>query len=355
MKLKFIISTSLIIILAILAFRFTQKKAVVDEVVELKPIKINTQSFQDSKNFKKTVSYPAILASENQVDITAGASGIITQLSFDLGKNVYSNQRLATIDSKGTISAPGENGLKSSQIQTLELSVQSARENYKLAKDNYKKDDSYANKKAKEIAEISLLSAETSLKGALDGQFITTPISGTITQKNVSVGDSVSFGQTIATVSQLGNLKVQFFVDKEELNYFKIGEAITLKENQNSIPAKISRISPQADETTKRFMLEAIPNDKKNLSIGSVMTAEFNIEYKTSEEKNIILPLSAITTGQNESYVFIVKEQKAQKTKVEIKRVFGEMAEIKTELNPDDHIIISGNKLLKEGNPVIED
>lgn len=354
MKFKFIISTLSIVLLALLAFYFTQKKAVSNEIEENKPVTVTTQSVKDSRTFKKVTNYPAILESENQIEITANASGVITQLNFDLGKNVYKNQRLATIDSSGTVSAPGGNGLKSAQIQSLELAVLSAKENYKLAKDNYKKDDSYANKKAKEIAEIGVLSAEAALRGALDGQFIVAPIAGTITQKNVSVGDSVSLGQAIATISQLGNLKVQFFVNKEELSYFKIGEIINLKENGNIIPAKISRISPQADENTKRFMLEAIPTDKNNLLIGSVITAEFTIDYVPTQKENIILPLSAITTGQNESYIFIVQEGKAHKIVVKIEKVFGEMAEIKADLNETNSIIIDGNKLLKEKSLVIE-
>lgn len=354
MKIKFIISVLLIILVTILAFRFTQKKAIIEENTELRPVPVITQSAKDSHIFKKTVNYPAILASENQINLTANSTGIITQLNFDLGKNVYKNQRLATIDSSGTISSPGGNGLKSSQIQALELSVLSAKENYKLAKDNYRKDDTYANKKAKEIAEIGLLSAESALRGALDGQFIVTPISGTITQKNVSLGDAVSFGQTIATVSQLQNLKIQFFVDKEELSYFKIGDIITLKENENSISAKINKISPQADETTKRFMLEAVPTDKKDLLVGSILTAEFTIDYAPVQKENLILPLSAITTGQNENYIFINQAGKAHKKIIKIEKVFGEMAEIKTDLNDTDLIIIDGNKLLKEESPVTE-
>lgn len=352
MKFKLIISTLLIIILAVLAFRFTQKKTITDESIEKNPVAITTQSAKDSQVFEKSISYPAILASENQVNLVANSSGTITQLNFDLGKNVYKNQRLATIDSSGTVSGFGENGLRDSQIKSLELAVQVAQQNYKLARDAYRKDDTYANKKAKEIADINYLSAQSALKGALDGQFITTPISGTVTQKLASLGDSVSFGQTIATVSQLGNLKIQFFADKEELSYFKIGDAITIKENNQSISGKISKISPQADETTKRFMIEAIPSDNRSLLIGSVVTVEFNINYHPANQGGLILPLSAITTGQNESYIFIAKDNQAQKVLVTVEKVFGEMAEIKTILKENDQVIIDGNKLLKEGDTV---
>jgi len=352
MKFKLIASIILIAIITTLAFRFTQKKPATDELLEKNPVAITTQSAKDSQIFEKTISYPAILASESQINITANTSGVITQINFELGKNVYKNQRLATIDSAGTVSKAGENGLRDSQIKSMELAVQIAQQNYKLARDAYRKDDTYANKKAKEIADINLLSAQSALKGALDGQFITTPLNGTVTQKLVSLGDSVSFGQTIATVSQLGNLKIQFFVDKEELSYFKIGDMVTIKENNNVIAGKISKISPQADEATKRFMIEAVPSDNKNLLIGSVATVEFNINYRPANTDGLILPLSSITTGQNESYIFIVKDNKAQKAPITVSRVFGEMAEIKTTLQEDDQIIIDGNKLLKEGDAV---
>jgi RND family efflux transporter MFP subunit len=182
---------------------------------------------------------------------------------------------------------------------------------------------------------------------------VSAPISGTITQKFVSTGDSINAGQSIATISKLNKIEIQFFVNKEELSYFKIGDEISIKENNLAYPGKITLISPQADETTKRFLVEATPIENKQLIIGSVVSVEFSIDYLPQSNENIILPLSAITISQNESYIFIAKDQKVQKVSVVIVKVFGEMAEIKTSLAPQDEIVTDGSRIIKEGDEIV--
>ncbi|EKE21878.1 MAG: RND family efflux transporter MFP subunit [uncultured bacterium] len=353
MKSKLFISIILIAILATLAFRFSQKKPDTEEATVKKPTLVSTQTVSASYNFKKTATYPAIITSNQQVTLSATTSGTITQLNFDLGKNISQGQRLATIDNAGTISNFGESGLRDSRVRELESALEVADQNYRLAKKVYKNHENYTNKRLKEIAEAQLSSAKTALQGALDGQFVSAPISGTITQKFVSMGDSINSGQAIATISKLGKLEIQFFVDKEELPYLKVGDAVKVVENNNSVSAKISLVSPQADEKTKRFLIEATPADNQKLAIGSVVSVEFDINYSPQDQGNLILPLSSIIISQNETYIFIIKNGKAEKTNVEITKVFGEMAELKTTLNKEDQIIIDGSKLVKEGDEVV--
>lgn len=353
MKPRMIISIVLIAIIAVLAFRFSQKKPAVDEAVEKKPTLVSTQTVDASHNFRKTITYPAIVASNQQATLTAKTSGTITRLNFDLGKKVSQGQRLATIDSVGASSEVGKNGLQSSRIQSLELAVKSAKENFRVVRNAYNRDETYDKKKAKEIAEISLRSAEADLKGALDDQFVVAPISGTIVNKAVSVGDSISTGQSIATISQLGKLEIQFFVDKDELPHFKIGDEVNIIQDNSLAKAKISLISPQADESTKRFLIKAAPLNSQDYTIGSVVTVEFAMNYTPQSQENLVLPLSSIVISQNENYIFITKDKKVIKTNVEIIRVFGEMAEIKASLNNDDEIIINGSKLVKEGEEIV--
>lgn len=353
MKPRMIISIILIAIIAVLAFRFSQKKPAVDEVIEKKPTLVSTQTVDASHSFRKTVTYPAIVASNQQATLTAKASGTITQLNFDLGKEVSQGQRLVTIDSTGSSSEVGENGLQSSRIQSLELAVKSAKENFRIARNAYNRDETYDKKKAKEIAEISLRSAEADLKGALDDQFIVAPISGTIVNKSVSLGDSISAGQSIAVISKLGALEIQFFVNKEELPHFKIGDEVNVIQDNSLTKAKISLISPQADEDTKRFLIKANPINNQEYTIGSVVTIEFAMNYTPQSQENLLLPLSSIIISQNENYIFIAKDKKVIKTNVEIVKVFGEMAEIKASLGNNDEIIINGSKLVKEGEEIV--
>jgi len=335
-----------------LAFFLSKKAPASTEGDAKKPLAVTVQKAADSTSLSQRIEYPAVTAGDQEITVTAQTSGTITQLNFDLGKYVSQNIRLATIDNFGNFSSTGENNLESSSIQALEMTVKSAEESYKIAKDNYKDDDTYANKKAKSIAKLNLEIAQVNLDGALDSHFAISPIAGVVTSRSVSQGDSVAAGQTIATISKTGITKVKFYVDKEDFSNFKTGTKITINEDEKEIAAAVSNISPVADTATRRFLIEAKPSEKSQLTIGNVLSVSFEIKKKPTAEGNLILPLSSITVGQNENFIFIAENNKAKKTSVEIVNVVGEYAEIKTSISKDAEIIMDGSKLVKDGETV---
>ncbi len=353
MKKKLIFSIVLILILIVLVYRATQNKTLVQDTHSQDPQIVTTRLASDNTQFTQRSTYPAIIAGDQQITITSGTSGTITTLNFDLGTNVRQGQRLATIDLTGAASAPGTNGLKSGQIRTLELAVESAEESYKRAKDAYKEDDTYANKKDKEIAEISVDSAKATLQSALDNQFVTAPITGTVIERSVSLGDSVSMGQSIATVSKTGLTKVQFYVSSDELSSMKIGDPLMITIDQKGVAGTIDIISPQADPTTKRFLIEAKPANGVALTIGSVASVSFDITRTASEKDRLIVPLSVITIGQNEAYLFADQNGTAKKMIITVHTISGETAEISSsDITSQTKIIFNGSKLVHDGDPI---
>ena len=352
MKKKIIIAAIILAAIFALALRFSKRQAAPVATTEKAPVSVSIQTAEKSKTLDQNIQYPAIIAGDQEITLTANVSGTITRLNFDLGDKVFQGKQLVTIDEIGNNSGIGENGLKSSNIQSLELAVESAEEAYKKAKRAYQDDKTYANKKSKEIAEIDLETAKVNLKGALNGRLVISPISGTITQRLVSQGDSVSIGQTIATISKTALTKVQFYVNKEDLSNFKIGSKVAISEDGNELPGTITRIAPEADPTTKRFLIEAKPTGKTPLLVGSVIYVSFNVNRVPATSGNLILPLSAITTGQNENHIFVNDNGKAKQISVEIKNVQGEFAEIKTDIPNDAQIIINGSKLVQNGDMI---
>jgi len=353
MKKKLIIAAIILAVVFVSVIFLSRKKVVSDQIAPKEALSVTIQSAKNSASLTQTLEYPAITAGDQQITLSANVSGTITGLNFDLGDKVFQGKQLVTIDEIGNNSGIGESGLKSYNVQALELSVESAEEKYKSAKRTYQDDKTYANKKSKEVAEIDLETAKVNLNGALNNRLVVSPISGTITQRLVSEGDSVSIGQKIATISKTALTKVQFFADKEELPNFKIGTKVSINEDGNDLTGIVTRISPVADTITKRFLIEAKPTGKNPLIIGSVINVSLSITRTPSVSGNLILPLSAITIGQNESYIFIVDNNHAKKVNIDIIKVQGEFAEIKSAITSDVQIIINGSKLVQDGEEVL--
>lgn len=317
------------------------------------PITINAKPIRELHSYSYTATYPATIVGQNQATISTLAGGTIQSLNFDLGKQVYQGQRLAKIDNTGGFSAPGKFGLENGQIRSMELAVENAEDAYKQAKRIYKKDNSYNNKKSKAIAKNNWLSAEAGLQSALDSQYVSAPISGTIVKKMVSIGDSVAPGQTLAIISKTDKVKLEFYVSKDELAFLKKEQPVSIIIDQQKIDGKISLIAPEADTMTKRFLVEALPKDNLLLPIGSLASVELNIEHVASESNRYIVPISIITIGQNENTIFTVVEEKAKKIPIVIHQINGETAEISSEkLAPSTQVILEGNKLVQEGDPI---
>lgn len=352
MKKKTIIAAVILAVIFVSVIVFSRRQKVAEQPTVKEILNVTTQSANISDKINQRLEYPAITAGDQQITLNANVSGTITQLNFDLGKKVAQGSQLAVIDEIGNNSNVGENGLKSYNVQALELAIQSAEEKYKSAKRAYEDNKTYTNKKAKEVAEIDLETAKVNFKGALNNRLVASPIAGTITEKFVSEGDSVSVGQKIATISKTALTKVQFFVDKEELSNFKVGNRISINEDGNIIEGMIARIAPQADPITKRFLIEARPVGKSALLIGSVISVSLDITKTPSVAGNLILPLSIITISQNESYIFVVENGQAKKITVSIVKVQGEYAEIKTTIAKDAQIIIQGSKIVQDGEKI---
>jgi RND family efflux transporter MFP subunit len=355
--------------------RYTRKPAPVTPETSKSLQEVSVQSVADSRSFCETIQYPAAIVGDQEIEVTAKSSGTAATVNYSLGSRVGAGALLVRIDETGRNQKIGESGFKSADVQQSQLSVEQAEEQLDLAKKTYENiKDQYdyekkhpelaqtvtktqkdSAKKAVDLAEIQLENAQVGYRSSLDSHLITSPITGYVTQKMVGAGDSVSVGQPLFRISKTANVKVQFFVDENQLSSIKKGLEIELGDNSgNKIPFLVQNISPQANNVTKRFLIEAYPKIplSDNLLSGTIVTVSFTVLKNPIESGALILPLSAINIGQNENYIFIAENGKAKKANIDIAEVTGETADIKTDLPPDAEIIIQGSKLVRDGQDI---
>lgn len=327
------------------------------EPVEKKPAKqtvdVQVQTAGSSKTLSVEKQYPASVVADQEVILAAKTSGTVVTANFEEGDKIGVGRQLAVIDDTGSSLAASESGLMSSQIQQLENAMEQADEAKDLARENYKDQKNDATKTAKEIAELQYDNAETSLQAAIDSHYVKAPIAGTVTRKHVNAGDSIAAGQPVATISKNDKVNIQFFVDPKERNEFLVGQSVRVEDSAgNTIDAKITSVASQADPATKRFLVKAQPKVKGDLLAGNIVTVNVTSRQTAVEDNAILLPLSALTVGQNENFIFIVEDSKAKKVTVEVAEIVGETAKIVSPLEEDTQIIVRGNKLVTEGETV---
>lgn len=204
-----------------------------------------------------------------------------------------------------------------------------------------------------ETAKLQYNNALLSLDSLYDAYSVVSPISGTVTSILVAKDQSVSPGQPVVAVSQMDDIKVQFYIEAASLADIKPGVAATIitRDNQR-LAAVISAVSPQADSLTRHFLAEAQLVTPTDLPLGTVVDVSLDIKTVAAGQGLIILPLETIIVGQNGSYILVADQGVARQRAVEIIEVKGELARVKVDLVDSDIIIMSGNRRLEDGQAV---
>ena len=368
---------SIIIVIAIFAItaKISKKQSVVVTEKPVQPQAVSMQLVSDSKTLNQEIEYPATVVGDQEISVTAKSAGTVSNMNYGIGDKIGMGALLARIDDTGNVLQASENGFQSAQVQQSQLSKEQAEESLALAKKNYKNlKDAYTEqqkdstltatvskaqvdsaKKQIDIAELQLASAKVGFKSVLDSHLITSPISGVVISKDVAIGDSVTAGQLIAKISKSSNIKVQFFVDQNQQSNLTSGQEISMLDADNNLlPLKISNVAISADPTTKRFLIEAVPVNYSGASLlsGTILTVKIKTNLQSKNSNDLILPLSAINVGQNESYIFIADGNVARKVLVTVVQVNGETAEISTNLLAETKIITVGAKLVHDGETI---
>jgi multidrug efflux pump subunit AcrA (membrane-fusion protein) len=205
-----------------------------------------------------------------------------------------------------------------------------------------------------ETAKLQLDNAINSLQSLYDNHLLVAPISGSLTKKLVNEGETVNAGQLLAVVGQTEKLKIQFYVDSDNLASIKPGQEVNIKDNQeHEGKAIINSVSLQPDASTKRFLAEAFIAEKaEHWQLGKVVDVIISVTELSDAANHYFMPLSAVEIGQNSSSIYTVSGTKAQRLEVKVIRVEGETALIEATLNPDTLLIIKGSKLLSEGQEI---
>jgi len=205
-----------------------------------------------------------------------------------------------------------------------------------------------------ETAQAQYNNALISLQSLYDAHSIIAPLNGTVTKTYVAEGEAVAPGQPVVTISQTQNIKIKFYVEPDNLLDIKPGLPATIISDQNkSYSGMVAAVSPQADPLTRRFLVELKLENSDGLYLGTVVNVKLDLVKAVNAPGLIILPLSAVTVGQNGNFIFISENNLAKKVSVEIQEVLGELAKLKVSLPAEAIIIIDGNKLLQEATPVV--
>jgi len=187
----------------------------------------------------------------------------------------------------------------------------------------------------------------------LDYTQIRAPISGVVSQRYIRIGNTISAGEPVFTVTSLDPLVTYLHIpEREYRNIAKdqlVGIDIDALQNQR-IVAAVTRVSPIVDPQTGTFKITIeISDEDRRIKPG--MFGRVSIVY--DQHTNVLqLPRSAIIEESGEKSVFVVEDGKAIRRVVQTGYSDSGMIEVSDGLVDDDRVVIVGQVGLKDGADV---
>lgn len=189
--------------------------------------------------------------------------------------------------------------------------------------------------------------AVDSAKLQLEYTKIHAPVTGVITEINVSEHNMVNAGSRSYVITSEDGIKAVFYVSEKVMLSLEEGQEAILERNDMEYNASISDISDVVDTTNGLFKIEAvIDGETASLITGSSVKLKTAIQ---SAESVMALPIDCVYYENQVPYVFCMADGKAVKTNIETGIADDEYIQVIGGLTADSQIISSWASGLSDG------
>jgi membrane fusion protein (multidrug efflux system) len=289
-------------------------------------------------NFTNYVQIQGRIDAQDNVTAFSQSPGVITAIYVKPGQHVSKGQVLVQLD----------NSVLNQNIAQAETQVN-------LNKTLYERQKNLWDQKIG--TEVQYLQAQTALQSSIkqvaslrqqaDMYRITSPITGTIDQMDLKLGQVIQPGQNGIRIVNADNLKVKADVPESYSGTVNQGDSVLIlfPDANDSLRTKVTFAAKVIDANSRSFGVEIkLPQNKE---LRPNMTAILKIaDY--SKNKALVVPIKAIQRSEAGDYVFVDENGTAKKKNIKVGSSYGGKSEILSG-------IASGDQLVTEGASEIED
>ena len=292
--------------------------------------------------FTNYIQIQGKIDAQDNVTAYPQAPGTILRINARVGQHVSKGQVLAQLDNS-----------------VLKQSIAQAQSQVSLLNTLFQRQKNLWDQKIG--TEVQYLQAQTNLQSAQKqvaglreqaGMYrIVSPISGTIDQMDLKLGQVAQPGQTGIRIVNAANLKVKADVPESYSGSVGTGNnvKIIVPDANDSLMTKVTFAAKAIDPTSRSFAVEIKLPTRKTLRPN--MTAILKIANYT-KENTIIVPVKSIQKSEDGDYVFVNEGGTAKRKTVKVGTTYGGQSEILSGLNAGDQLITAGAEDIEDGDKV---
>jgi membrane fusion protein, multidrug efflux system len=293
------------------------------------------------------------LAAVHQVNVTSDVSGRITGIMFEAGTTVKAESPLVQL-----FDAPDQGDLASFKAQAVvgQLSLDRAKQ---LAAKQFGPQSTVDQAQAAYDQAIAGIAKTQAL---ISQKLVRAPFDGELGVRHVEVGQYLTAGTMIVTLTDLSMLYANFTVTEKQSAQLKVGQTVRVQVDaypKRNFEGKITTIEPQISADTRNIHVQAtIANPDLILKTGMFTTTTVVLPDKPAV---VTVPETAVDYTLYGDSVFLLTEKKEDdgKTSLTAVRTFvrtGNRIEGRTEIlsgvKPGDRVVAVGQLKLQSGAAV---
>jgi len=293
------------------------------------------------------------LAAVHQVNVTSDVGGRITGIMFEAGSTVKAGSPLVQL-----FDAPDQGDLASFKAQAVvaQLSLDRAKQ---LAAKQF---GPQATVDQAQAAYDQATAGIAKTEAIISQKLVRAPFDGELGVRHVEVGQFLTAGTQIVTLTDLSMLYANFTVTEKQSAQLKVGQTVRVVVDaypKRNFEGKITAIEPQISADTRNIHVQAtIANPDRILKPGMFTTTTVVLPDKPAV---VTVPETAVDYTLYGDSVFLITEKNENdgKTSLSAVRTFvrtGNRVEGRTEIlsgvKPGDRVVAVGQLKLQSGAAV---
>lgn len=301
---------------------------------------------------ERTLSAIGSLQAVRQATVAPEVAGRVTRLHFESGARVKSGDPLMQLNDE------------TEQASLLALKAQSRLAEVSLERAVDLRRNSVGSQATVDQARSSYDEAVANIRKtevAISQKLVRAPFDGELGIRKINLGEIVSPGTAIVTITDLSVLYVNVTLPEQEQSKVRLGQEIRVTVDAypgRTFSGKITSIDPQVAADSRTLKVQGtVENADRALLPGMFASAALVLP---SAENQIVLPATAVDYSLYGDSVYLVKEETADgKAKTTANRISvksglrsGSDVVIDQGVKPGDKVIISGQVKLSNGAAV---
>ena len=310
---------------------------------EVPAVRIITLTLKPER-LEDKISLPAEVEAFEDLWVKAEVKGQVLDIPAKEGQSVKKGQLLVRLDDRDY----------RSRLARIEANFRLAKQDYGRMATLVQKNIAAESKLDEIEARFEELKAQRSeAQLSLDRTRITAPISGQLNEIKAKKGDLLDVNQQVAQILQFKKVKVTVGVPESDVAaVFDLNEAEVIIEalGNRKVKGKKIFLSRQPRTLARLYDLELmVPNPDGRILPGMFGQVEL---VKRVFDQALAVPLYAVITHGDESFVYVEKDGKAERRLIKLGVLVGWQVHVEAGLNPGDRVIVVGQRFLDDGQAV---